>query len=65
MPVMGGRAAFEKIMELKPDLKVLVASGYALDNSVEEMLQRGAHGYIQKPYSLDNIAAKIRQAMTG
>jgi nitrogen-specific signal transduction histidine kinase/CheY-like chemotaxis protein len=65
MPVMGGRAAFEKIMEIKPDLKVLVASGYALDNSVEEMLQRGAHGYIQKPYSLDNIAAKIRQAMTG
>jgi signal transduction histidine kinase/ActR/RegA family two-component response regulator/HAMP domain-containing protein len=63
MPVMDGSAAFEKMIEIKPDIKVLVASGYIMNSSVKEILDKGAHGFIQKPYSLDNIAAKIRQVM--
>ena len=61
MPVMDGKAAYGKMIEIKPDLKVLVASGYTLDSNVEALLQKGAHGFIQKPYSLENIAAKIKQ----
>jgi len=64
MPVMGGKTAYEKMIELKPDLKVLVASGYTRNSSVEEILAQGARGFIQKPYSLDSIASKIRQLMT-
>ena len=63
MPVMDGKTAYEKMIELKPDLKVLVASGYTMNGTAEEILAKGAHGFIQKPYSLDNIAAKIRQVM--
>ncbi len=63
MPVMDGKAAYEKMVEMKPDLKVLVASGYTLNGQAEELLQKGAHGFIQKPYSLENIAAKIRQVL--
>ena len=50
-------------MELKPDLKVLVASGFTINGSAQEILGKGAHGFIQKPYSLDNITAKIRQVL--
>lgn len=64
MPVMDGKAAYEKMIEIKPDIKVLVASGYIMNGSVKEILDKGAHGFIQKPYSLDNIAAKIRQVIT-
>ena len=63
MPVMGGKSAYERMIALKPDLKVLVASGYTINGSVEEILAKGAHGFIQKPYSLDDIAAKIRQVL--
>ncbi len=63
MPVMDGQTAYEKIIEIKPELKVLVASAYALNSSVEDILQKGAHDFIQKPYSLENIAAKIKQIM--
>jgi len=63
MPVMDGHSAFEKMIKIKPELKVLVASGYSQNGSVEEILAKGAHGFIQKPYSLENIAAKIRQVM--
>jgi signal transduction histidine kinase/ActR/RegA family two-component response regulator/HAMP domain-containing protein len=64
MPVMDGKAAYEKMVEIKPELKVLVASGYSLNGQAEELLQKGAHGFIQKPYSLENIAAKIRQVLS-
>jgi signal transduction histidine kinase/CheY-like chemotaxis protein/HAMP domain-containing protein len=63
MPVMDGKKAYEKMAEMKPELKVLVASGYTLNGQAEELLQKGAHGFIQKPYSLENIAAKIRQVL--
>jgi signal transduction histidine kinase/HAMP domain-containing protein len=63
MPVMDGTSAFEKMIEMKPDLKVLVASAYTLKGSAEEILAKGAHGFIQKPYSLENIAQKIAQAL--
>jgi len=63
MPVMDGKAAYEKMVEMKPDLKVLVASGYTLNGQAEELLQKGAHGFIQKPYSLEDIAAKITQVL--
>jgi len=63
MPVMDGKAAYEKLIEIKPDLKVLVASGYTLNNSVEEILAKGAQGFVQKPYRLENITEKIKEIM--
>ena len=63
MPVMDGKTAFEKMVDIKPGLKVLVASAYSLDGQAEEMLQKGAHGFIQKPYRLDNIVVKIKQVL--
>jgi len=42
---------------------VLVTSGYTLETNVETLLQKGAHGCIQKTYSLQNIAAKLKQNM--
>jgi signal transduction histidine kinase/CheY-like chemotaxis protein/HAMP domain-containing protein len=64
MPVMDGKSTFEKMKEIEPELKVLVASGYTLKGSAEKILAQGAHGFIQKPYSLDTIIAKIRQVLT-
>jgi len=63
MPVMDGSAAFEKMIAIKPNLKVLLASGYSEDGVIVETLEKGAHGFIQKPYSLENFVTKIRQAL--
>ena len=63
MPVMDGKTAFEKMVDIKPGLKVLIASGYSLGGQAEELLQRGAHDFIQKPYRLDNIIEKIKQVL--
>ncbi|MBW2472697.1 MAG: response regulator [Deltaproteobacteria bacterium] len=63
MPVMDGKTAYEKMLELKPDLKVLVASGYTLNSTAKEILARGAAGFLQKPYTLENITLKIKQVL--
>ena len=65
MPVMDGKTAYGKMIELKPDIKVLVASAYNMNNSVDDILTKGANGFIQKPYRIDNIIVKIRQVMQG
>jgi len=62
-PVMDGKTTYQKLMELKPDLKVLVASGYTLNRTAKEILAKGAEGFIQKPYRLENLTAKIRQVL--
>ena len=63
MPVMDGKTAYEKMMALKPNLKVLVASGYSLNGVAKEILAKGADGFVQKPYSLENLTSKIRQVL--
>ncbi|MEN8231273.1 MAG: response regulator, partial [Thermodesulfobacteriota bacterium] len=63
MPVMDGKTAFGKMIELKPDIKVLVASAYNMNNSADDILTKGANGFIQKPYRIDNIILKIRQVL--
>ncbi len=65
MPVMDGKTAYGKMIAIKPDIKVLVASAYNLNNSVDDILTKGANGFIQKPYRIDNIVLKIRQVMQG
>ena len=65
LPVMSGKTAYEKMIELKPDTKVLVASADSQDGSVENMLTKGAKGFIQKPYRIDTILSKIRRILAG
>ncbi len=63
MPVMDGKEAFIRMKKLKPDLRVLIASGYAMDKASEEMLRTGADGFIQKPYRLESIFERIQEIM--
>jgi two-component system cell cycle sensor histidine kinase/response regulator CckA len=63
MPDMGGGQVYEKIKAIKPDIKVLLASGYSVDGQAIELLERGCDGFIQKPFTMEELSAKIRQIM--
>ena len=49
MPDMSGGETYDKLMEVNPDIKVLLASGYSLDRPATKILDRGCNGLIQKP----------------
>jgi PAS domain S-box-containing protein len=64
MPRMSGEELFGKIRELYPELKVLLSSGWTPDSSDLDLLrERGAMGFVQKPYQVYQLGRAVRQAL--
>jgi CheY-like chemotaxis protein len=63
MPRMGGLELAEKLLEMRPGVGVLYFTGYT-DEAVARHgeLAPGA-GFIEKPFSPDALAARVRQAV--
>lgn len=64
MPVMNGRELSEKIMEIRPGIKTLFMSGYAAD----ALFPRGTTDkhieLLQKPFTPQELAKKIRHILS-
>ena len=58
MPYNGGTAFFQ-LKKISTNVKVLIASGYAKDEQIEEMMEQGCCGFIQKPFSINALSQKI------
>ncbi len=63
MPEMNGLETFLELKKYDPDIKVLLSTGYAIDEKAQEMLKQGCKGYILKPYSVIDFSHKIREAL--
>jgi PAS domain S-box-containing protein len=63
MPMMGGGDTYEKLKQINPDVKVLLASGYSIDGQASQILTRGCNGFIQKPFKLGELSKKIRTVL--
>jgi nitrogen-specific signal transduction histidine kinase/CheY-like chemotaxis protein len=61
MPGMSGSDTFDCFKEMEPNIKVLLSSGYSLDGQATEILNRGCHGFIQKPFNIKELSKKIRE----
>lgn len=61
MPKMSGKETFIEMKEFDPDLKVLLTSGFKQDERVEDVLKLGVNDFIQKPYTLEKLARKIKE----
>jgi two-component system cell cycle sensor histidine kinase/response regulator CckA len=64
LPDMSGVALYPLIREHRPSAKVIVCSGYGLAGPTQELLDAGAHGFIQKPYGLNDIHETIARVMS-
>ncbi|MDY6988131.1 MAG: response regulator [Thermodesulfobacteriota bacterium] len=63
MPDMGGSEVYDRIKEMDPGVRVLLASGYSIDSHVRELLGRGCDGFIEKPYSREELTKTIRDIL--
>lgn len=63
MPHAGGGEAFDRMKKINPDVKVLLCSGYSIEGEATEILARGGNGFIQKPFSMNQLADKIREVL--
>ena len=60
MPKMGGGETYDRLKEIKPDVKVLLSSGFSINGQASEILNRGCNGFIQKPFNLQNLSQNLR-----
>jgi DNA-binding NarL/FixJ family response regulator len=59
MPVLSGEETFSRLKEIRPDVKVLLSSGYNESEAVRRFTGKGLAGFIQKPYSSTALVQKI------
>ena len=59
MPRMDGFALLAHLSEKYPDIPVIVQTGYGTPKSKKSALERGAAGYIEKPFKVEQLADKI------
>jgi two-component system cell cycle sensor histidine kinase/response regulator CckA len=63
MPGMGGKACLPHILKIKPDAKILIASGYMQYEMGGELEAIGAAGMVSKPYRKNDLLKSIRQLL--
>jgi CheY-like chemotaxis protein len=63
LPDMSGGEIFNQLRARNGALKVLLASGYSIDEQAREVLTRGGNGFIQKPFSLEQLSRKLREVL--
>ena len=65
LPDMGGKTIYPLLMEARPDLKVIVCSGYSIDGPAQEVLDAGAQDFIQKPFTVAALSEKMKKVLGG
>jgi two-component system, cell cycle sensor histidine kinase and response regulator CckA len=63
MPAMNGGETFNALKAINPDIKVVLSSGYSINGQAKTILDRGCKGFIQKPFSLQDLSIKLRQVL--
>ncbi|MGX7895418.1 PEP-CTERM-box response regulator transcription factor [Tsuneonella sp. HG222] len=58
-----GFAVLDEIMALKPDTKVVVASGHGARSSALTAIERGAYDFYQKPVDIEQLGLIVRRAL--
>ena len=63
LPDMNGNAVYSFLMEARPNLKVIVMSGYSIDGAAKKILNAGAQDFLQKPFSIAVLSEKLKKVL--
>ncbi len=63
MPKIGGRDVFLRLREINPDVKVLFTSGFQREMTVDELVEMGAAGFLQKPFHQTTLSQAVANAL--
>jgi signal transduction histidine kinase len=59
MPEMGGEALFKALRQMNPAVKVVIMTGYPLEEEGKQLLAQGILAWVQKPPSIEQLARLI------
>jgi PAS domain S-box-containing protein len=62
-PGINGLETYERVIEIHPNQKAIIISGFAESDEVKEAQKLGAGRYIKKPVTLENIGLAIKEEL--
>jgi PAS domain S-box-containing protein len=65
MPEMSGSELAEQVQAIKPNMKVLFTTGYARNANIQSEKQRISMSLLSKPYTIEELAKKVRAILDG
>jgi CheY-like chemotaxis protein len=63
MPGLNGRELAERLCAVQPGIRVLFMSGYSSDAILERGIRASEVQFIQKPFTIDALTAKVRDVL--
>jgi PAS domain S-box-containing protein len=63
MPDLGGEQVFLALRELRPDLPVILVTGYDSAHAAKRFAARGLDGFLRKPWEPEDLVAAVDHAL--
>jgi signal transduction histidine kinase/ActR/RegA family two-component response regulator len=63
MPRMSGEQALREIQKVTPEARVVLMSGYTEEEAISRFAGKGLSGFMQKPYTPEELEEKIHAAL--
>jgi DNA-binding NtrC family response regulator len=63
MPGMNGVEVYKKLKAISPESRVIVMTGYGLEEMIQEALDLGAFADVKKPFDLELIYGLVQRAI--
>jgi two-component system cell cycle sensor histidine kinase/response regulator CckA len=60
MPHLNGEETFREIHMLRPDIPIVLMSGYSEKEATSNFVGKGLAGFVQKPFSMEGLLEKVR-----
>lgn len=64
MPILGGRETYLELIKIRPDIPVIISSGFRKDERIDELIELGVAGFLQKPYTVEQMKDVIREVLS-
>src|SRR5205809_1009862 len=64
MPVLSGEDTLRELRNIHPKLPVVLSSGFNEVEAIRRFQGKGLAGFVQKPYTADTLARRVKAALT-
>ena len=56
LPGVSGESVYDEIKKIKPEVKVIVTTGFSFNGEVQKLLDRGVESYLKKPFDMKELS---------
>ena len=63
MPEIGGLQCLEELTRIDPKARIIIASGFAVNEDERKIIEATARGFVSKPYQVQHVLDAVRKAI--